>query len=118
MSQRYDTSIEEGLGVTDGEDTTFCMKDENCLAVQHCDKTQLKVYGTCEFHSWFWVIIALAVTAVTIVLLTVLLWFWFKKIRKRNTPEESGENRREECITMKQPKAAENKIMKRPRAGN
>ena len=118
VAEDYDTSIEEGLGVTDGEDTTFCMKDENCLAIQYCDKTQLKVYGTCEFHSWFWVIIALAVTAVTIVLLTVLLWFWFKKIRKRNTPEESGENRRQECIAMQQPKAAENKIMNRSRAGN
>ena len=90
VAEDYDTSKEEGLGVTD-EDTTFCMKDENCLAVQYCDKTQLKVYGTCEFHSWFWVIIALAVT-VTVALITVLLWFWFKKIHNRNTSEESGEN--------------------------
>ena len=74
------------------------MKDENCLAAQYCDKTQLKVYGTCEFYTWFWVIIGLTVT-VTIALFAVLL-FWLKKIRNRNTPEESVQNRVAECSTL------------------
>ena len=67
------------------------MKDSACMAIQYCDKTQLKVYGTCEFQVWFWVIIAVA--AVALVVFSVLLSCWLKKRSSRNTPEESEELR-------------------------
>ena len=69
------------------QEIKFCMKDSACLAIQYCDKTILKVYGTCEVHSWFWVIIAVLVVLVLVVI-TGLLIFWLKKRFSRETARD------------------------------
>jgi len=41
----------------------FCMADSDCvLPIQHCDNSQFKVAGRCEFVVWFWIAIAAALS--------------------------------------------------------
>ena len=70
------------------QDVKFCMKDSACMDIQYCDKTELKVYGTCEFPIWFWLIIAAILLAVLVGII-VLLSCCLKKRSSRNTQEES-----------------------------
>ena len=60
------------------------------MDIQYCDKTELKVYGTCEFPIWFWLVIAAIVLAV-LAGITLLLSCCLKKRCSRNTSEESLE---------------------------
>jgi len=58
----------------DDEDTKYCIEDGNCLdLIQWCDKTVFKEYGTCAYHWWLWLVIALAVLAAILSLSLCLL---------------------------------------------
>merc|ERR1711953_385764 len=39
-----------------------CIKETTCLdIIQFCDRSKHIVYGTCTYHVWFWVVIAVSV---------------------------------------------------------
>ena len=41
----------------------YCIKDENCVQfVQFCNTATIKLYGTCEFHTWFWIAVGVALS--------------------------------------------------------
>lgn len=42
--------------IADFDKDKYCALDSNCVEpIQYCNKSTLKIYGTCDFVLWFWI---------------------------------------------------------------
>lgn len=42
--------------IADFDKDKYCALDSNCVEpIQYCNKSILKIYGTCDFVLWFWI---------------------------------------------------------------